>query len=49
MNIQYADDSYMKNIITEESLINLKSNIPSGKILLFINDLDLSSIFLIHI
>tara|TARA_X000000950_G_C13835790_1_gene628128 strand:+ start:542 stop:880 length:339 start_codon:yes stop_codon:yes gene_type:complete len=49
MNMQYANDSYMKNILAEESVCNLKSSIPPGKILLFIQDLDLNSIFLIHI
>ena len=49
MNIQYANDSYMKEIITQESLDNIKSSIPSGKILLFIQDLGINSIFLINI
>lgn len=49
MDLQYADDSYMTTMITSESLLNLKSNIPDDKILLFINDIDLTSIFLIHI
>jgi len=49
MNVQFADDDMMTKMITKESLLGLKSNIPEGKKLLFIMDLDISSVFLIHI
>tara|TARA_B110000977_G_C11054061_1_gene483423 strand:- start:1604 stop:1930 length:327 start_codon:yes stop_codon:yes gene_type:complete len=49
MNIQFADDAHMKTIIAQESLLSLKNNIPTSKKLLFILDLDINSVFLIHI
>tara|TARA_B100001123_G_C14997145_1_gene902040 strand:+ start:340 stop:663 length:324 start_codon:yes stop_codon:yes gene_type:complete len=49
MDVQFMNDEMMSIIIQKESLINLKNNIPENKKLFMIQDIDINSIFLIHI
>lgn len=49
MNVQFADDEKMQTMLTVDSVNNLKNNIPDGKNLYFIMDIDLNSVFLVYI
>lgn len=49
MDVQFYNDEMMCEILEEESLINLKKGIEEDKKLLFIQDLDIKSVFLIQI
>ena len=49
MNVQFMNDENMLQIIQKESWEQLKKSIPESKKLFFVNDIDLSSIFLIYI
>jgi len=49
MDVQFMNDTMMCEIIQTDSLKNLKDNIQENKKLLFIQDIDINSIFLIQI
>ena len=49
MDVQFADDEMMENILAKESLMALKNNIPESKKLYFILDLDVNAVFLVYI
>ena len=49
MDVQFMNDEMMCEILEKESVINLKNNIEENKKLLFIQDIDLNSIFLIQV
>ena len=45
MNVQFADDEKMETLLAKESFSQLKNNIPSGKKLYFIFDMDRNDVF----
>jgi len=49
MDVQFMDDIMMAEIIQKDSVEELKKTIKPNKKLLFVNDTDLKSIFLIQI
>ena len=49
MDVQFMNDEMMCEIIQKESFMNLKNNIPEGKKLFIVQDIDINSIFLIYI
>ena len=49
MDVQFMNDEMMYEILEKESVMNLKKNIEENKKLLFIQDIDLNSIFLIQV
>ena len=49
MNVQFADDDKMKTLLSAESVCGLKNNIPEGKKLYFIFDIDRNDVFLVYI
>ena len=49
MDVQFTNDEMMTNILSKESIIDLKNGIQKDKKLFFIQDLDIKSIFLIQI
>jgi hypothetical protein len=49
MNVQFANDEKMATILAEESVCSLKANIPLGKKLYFIFDMDRNDVFLVYI
>tara|TARA_B110000495_G_C22627062_1_gene373239 strand:+ start:264 stop:575 length:312 start_codon:yes stop_codon:yes gene_type:complete len=49
MDVQFMNDEMMTNILSEESIIDLKNGIQKDKKLFFIQDLDIKSIFLLQI
>ena len=49
MDVQFMNDDMMCEIIQSDSLKSLKDNIQENKILFFIRDIDINSIFLIQI
>lgn len=49
MDVQFMNDEMMTNILSKESIIDLKNGIQKDKKLFFIQDLDIKSIFLIQI
>jgi hypothetical protein len=49
MDVQFMNDEMMCEILEKESVMNLKNNIQGNKKLLFIQDLDINSIFLIQV
>jgi hypothetical protein len=49
MDVQFANDEMMCEILEKESVMNLKNNIQENKKLFFIQDLDINSVFLIQI
>ena len=49
MDVQFMNEEMILEMITKESWEPLKGSIPEGKKLMFIMDLDLNSVFLIHV
>jgi hypothetical protein len=49
MDVQFMNDEMMGEILQKDSLMQLKSTIEENKKLLFVQDIDLNSIFLIQI
>ena len=49
MDVQFANDEMMCEILEKESIMNLKNNIQENKKLFFIQDLDRKCVFLIQI
>lgn len=49
IDVQFMNDEMMCKILAKESVQKLKNNIEENKKLLFVQDLDLNSIFLIQV
>lgn len=49
MDVQFMTDEMMEFIIDKESIQNLKNNTDKDKKMLFIEDIDLNSVFLIQV
>ena len=49
MDVQFMNEQMILDMITKESWEPLKSSIPEDKKLMFIQDIDLNSIFLIYV
>ena len=49
MDVQFMNDEMMCEILSKESVMNLKNNIQENKKLLFIQDSDRNSVFLIQV
>jgi len=49
MDVQFADDEMMGTVLSNESFMALKNNIPESKKLYFIFDTDINSVFLVYI
>lgn len=49
MDVQFMNEQMILEMITKESWEPLKSSIPEDKKLMFIQDIDLNSIFLIYV
>ena len=49
MDVQFMNEQMILEMITKESWDPLKSSIPEDKKLMFIQDIDLNSIFLIYV
>ena len=49
MDVQFMNDEMMIEIIQQDSLTDLKKNIPQDKKLLFVMDQDINSVFLLFL